>query len=205
MYDRLTFDIRRGSVYFEYCDRVGFDKYWRKYPCNGVAAWGVDTDFRSTEGRFGFYVIRQPNENRSSTILQQVSSRIGDPGTGLFEPTLAIVATWIDVKRQNYISNDSNTFQIVLASDGKRSFAILNYPDGLINWTPLESFAEAITGGFAAEDAKYNESKWLFAYRAAQECGYNFTGQNIYSCRYIKKVQGQNPFNFSSQRGNTSK
>jgi len=44
-----------------------------------------------------------------------------------FSATSAVIATWFKVAKWKRASDQLNTFQIVLAIDGHRSFVILNY------------------------------------------------------------------------------
>uniref|UniRef100_A0A8C6Y043 NIDO domain-containing protein n=1 Tax=Naja naja TaxID=35670 RepID=A0A8C6Y043_NAJNA len=50
-----------------------------------------------------------------------------------FTPTWMFIATWDQVGYYGSASNKVNTFQAVLATDGERSFIMLNYAD--IQWT----------------------------------------------------------------------
>jgi hypothetical protein len=73
------------------------------------------------------------------------------PQERLFEPTMVITATWYRVGAFSSQTTKLNTFQIVLSTDGDRSFVFFLYHD--IQWTSpnnnTDSYAQA---GFNAGD-----------------------------------------------------
>ncbi|XP_072047055.1 uncharacterized protein [Amphiura filiformis] len=76
-------------------------------------------------------------------IFEEVNSRIqaADNGTYAdFEATWALVVTWEDMPEitSAYKTDNTNTFQCVLATDGLRSFAFFIYEDDGMKWQALE-------------------------------------------------------------------
>ena len=63
-------------------------------------------------------------------VQQEVSSRY--PEIGLFYPSLVFVATWDRVAPFSNFNGLFNTFQVIIASDGSRSFVGFTYSD--IGW-----------------------------------------------------------------------
>ena len=90
-----------------------------------IAPFWDDVDIR----RGGIIYYRQDN---TSQIAEQIQLDISVyfPNIGFFYPKLVFVATWYRV--QSYYSNLLNTFQVVVASDGTRTFVKFNYGD--IQW-----------------------------------------------------------------------
>ena len=80
--------------------------------------------------RGGTIYYRQDNTlSIVEQIQQDISLRFHN--IGLFHPSLVFVATWDRVAPFRY-SGVVNTFQVVVASDGTRSFVRFNYGD--IQW-----------------------------------------------------------------------
>ena len=70
----------------------------------------------------------------SSSIAEQVQQEIYTqfPDVGFFYPSLVFVATWDRVAQFGSITDRFNTFQVVVASDGDKTFVKFNYGD--IQW-----------------------------------------------------------------------
>ena len=93
-----------------------------------IAPFWDDVDVRNG----GTIYYRQDN---TSSIAEQVQQNINTqfPDVGFFYPSLVFVATWDGVERfGSGFSGLANTFQVVIASDGRRTFVTFNYGD--IQW-----------------------------------------------------------------------
>ena len=83
-------------------------------------------------GRGGVIYYRQDN---SSSIADQVQQDIYAqfPDIGFFHPSLVFVATWDRVEPfSSSLRGLVNTFQVVIASDGRQTFVRFSYDD--IQW-----------------------------------------------------------------------
>lgn len=72
--------------------------------------------------------------NQNDEMLKQVSHdiRSGIVGSNDFEPFYTIVVTWKNVtftNKNDTVSNRTNTYQLILATDEIRTYAIFNYID----------------------------------------------------------------------------
>ena len=117
-----------------------------------VAAFWTDIDTRGniTEGNQVFYQVYQPGSEsavfrKASTYVQQYF-----PGERVFNPTMVITGTWYRVGAFPSQTSRMNTFQIVLVTDERRSFAFLLYHD--IQWThPTYSSNASVPNGTDAQ------------------------------------------------------
>ena len=93
-----------------------------------IAPFWDDVDV--TKGGTIYY--RQDNTSSIAEQLQQ-DFHTEFPGIGSFYPTLVFVATWNRVQAfDSSFSGLVNTFQVVIASDGEKTFVKFNY--GAIQW-----------------------------------------------------------------------
>ena len=94
-----------------------------------IAPFWDDVDVRNG----GRIYYRQDN---TSSVADQVQQNINTqfPDVGFFYPSLVFVATWDRVERFQFggSSGATNTFQVVIASDGRRTFVRFSYGD--IQW-----------------------------------------------------------------------
>ena len=90
-----------------------------------IAPFWDDVDIR----RGGTIYYRQDITSQIAVQIQQDIS-VYFPDIRFFYPTLVFIATWYRV--QSFYSNLLNTFQVVVASDGTRTFVKFNYGD--IQW-----------------------------------------------------------------------
>ena len=87
-------------------------------------------DIDVTKGGTIYY--RQDNTSSTAEQVQQ-DIHTEFPGIGSFYPTLVFVATWDRVQAfDNSFSGLVNTFQVVIASDGEKTFVKFNHGD--IQW-----------------------------------------------------------------------
>ena len=79
----------------------------------------------------GTIYYRQDNTSSITDLVQQnINTQF--PDVGFFYPSLVFVATWDRVVQFGSSSGAANTFQVVIASDGRRTFVTFNYGD--IQW-----------------------------------------------------------------------
>ncbi|XP_057301091.1 uncharacterized protein LOC130635689 [Hydractinia symbiolongicarpus] len=64
-------------------------------------------------------------ESYDSYLLNKASKDVNQAYTSYFRPNRLVIITYFNVQR--YGSNEKNTFQLVLASDGYNTYAIFNY------------------------------------------------------------------------------
>ena len=77
------------------------------------------------------YYRQDFNSSVADQIQQDIHTQF--PDVGFFYPSLVFVATWDRVAEYfGFDTSDRNTFQVVLASDGGRTFVRFNYGD--IQW-----------------------------------------------------------------------
>ena len=87
-------------------------------------------DIDVTKGGTIYY--RQDNNSSTAEQVQQ-DIHTEFPGIGSFYPTLVFVATWDRVQAfDSSFSGLVNTFQVIIASDGEKTFVKFNYGD--IQW-----------------------------------------------------------------------
>ncbi|KAL5008100.1 hypothetical protein ScPMuIL_013681 [Solemya velum] len=94
-----------------------------------IAAFLSDIDTRAT-GRIYY------GETQQTALLQRAAADIQTHFSNftLFQPTSLFIATWDKVGVYERGTSQLNTFQIVIASDGRDSFTIFNYLDDGINF-----------------------------------------------------------------------
>ncbi|XP_019614681.1 PREDICTED: sushi domain-containing protein 2-like [Branchiostoma belcheri] len=105
-----------------------------------IAPYWADVDTR----KGGYVMYRETTE---SDILQRATLDItaAFPHLPYFRATWVFIATWHNVAYYGSRSSKRNTFQAVLVSNGRHSFAIFNYGD--ITWTTgTASDGDAETG-----------------------------------------------------------
>jgi hypothetical protein len=119
-----------------------------------VAGFWTDIDTRGELNETGnkvYYHIHLSNLTISVFNKTRDHVRSFFPQERLFEPTMVITATWYRVGAFSSQTSKLNTFQIVLSTDGDRSFVFFLYHD--IQWTSpknnTNSYAQA---GFNAGD-----------------------------------------------------
>ena len=71
----------------------------------------------------------------NSTLLETTRQQIEQfyPDLSEYMPTLLIIATWDDVGHYNSSTEQTNTFQVLLITDGEKSFVIFLYSE--LQWT----------------------------------------------------------------------
>lgn len=119
-----------------------------------VAAYWADVDTRGTNS--GRVWRRTANDLPTMAALAQRIQGLVAGGAAGFTPTFAQVVTWDRVGYYAFQTDKTNTFQLVLASDGLQTYALMLYPTGDPEKTwvrgsasPLDSYA---TVGFDAGD-----------------------------------------------------
>ena len=121
-----------------------------------VTGFWADIDTRGTVNG-GNKVYYQTHTNKSLSITLSVFTKSSGyvrsffPQQRPFEPTMVITGTWYRVGAYSNKVDRLNTFQIVLATDGDRSFAFILYHD--LQWAgPNYSTAPYAQAGFNAGD-----------------------------------------------------
>ena len=118
-----------------------------------IAGFWSDIDTRGyiQNGNQVFYQIY--NDETSTGVFSKASQYVREyfPGERAFNPTMVITGTWYRVGAYPTLTNETNTFQIVLATDEIRSYTFLLYHQ--IEWTFAIS-TSGISGqaGFNAGD-----------------------------------------------------
>lgn len=117
-----------------------------------VAPFFADVDTRNALSGQVWYRTSQ-DSSLLATLAQDVQVANGG-ATVTFNPTFAQIVTWDRVGYYSTRVDKLNSFQLVLVSDGSRTYTLLKYPTGGINWdrgqqSSLTSFA---TVGFDAGD-----------------------------------------------------
>ncbi|ESO97555.1 hypothetical protein LOTGIDRAFT_208735 [Lottia gigantea] len=94
-----------------------------------IAVYLSDVDTRGT-GKVYY------RETQDKSSLQRAALDIQTHFTGQesFEPTSLFIVTWDKVGYYKQGTDKTNTFQLVIASDGRDSFAIFNYLDNGMGW-----------------------------------------------------------------------
>ena len=116
-----------GEPFFDYSSfGANFDSVRIPSPPLIAPFWD-DVDVR----KGGTVYYRQDN---TSSIAEQIQQNISSQfhNIGLFYPSLVFIATWDRVASYNNYRGVVNTFQVVVASDGTRTFVRFNYED--IQW-----------------------------------------------------------------------
>ena len=105
-----------------------------------IAPFWDDVDV--TNGGTIYY--RQDNNSSTAEQVQQ-DIHTEFPGVGSFYPTLVFVATWDRVEPFSGSSgNRFSTFQVVIASDGEKTFVKFNY--GAIQWGGISTLIGVSAG-----------------------------------------------------------
>jgi autotransporter-associated beta strand protein len=117
-----------------------------------IAPFWADVDTRSTQS--GQVWRRTVNDLPTMASLAQRIQGAMPGGSAGFTPTFAQVVTWGGVGYYAYGVDKLNTFQLVLASDGLQTYALMLYPTGAIQWdrgivSPENTYA---TVGYDAGD-----------------------------------------------------
>jgi nidogen (entactin) len=75
-------------------------------------------------------------ETADASMLQKVETLIhaNFPESSSFRPRHLLIVTWDEVGYWNSMYDQTNTFQVVIASSGRDSYALFLYPDDGINW-----------------------------------------------------------------------
>ncbi|XP_047459404.1 nidogen-1 [Mugil cephalus] len=120
-----------------------------------IAALAGDLDTSDGVGKVFF------RQDSSPGILQQAAYHINTafPDDDEVVPTHAVVITWVDVANhepQSSSNKKRNTFQLVIASFGTASYAIVLYPrDGIqFSSTPAEDGNTVLHAGFSKGDVQ---------------------------------------------------
>lgn len=82
--------------------------------------------------------IRRIGLSENDELLKQIRHEIwnGTVGSNDFEPLYTLIVTWKNVKIENDSTlNRTNTYQLILATDEIRTYAIFNYFD--VIWDDL--------------------------------------------------------------------
>lgn len=97
-----------------------------------IAPYWADVDTRGVNGGTVWYRTTQ-----DATFLKSLATDFNSSFLGVqaFNPTFAQVVTWDRVGYYAQKVDKLNTFQLVLASDGMRTYTMFKYPDGGIKWT----------------------------------------------------------------------
>ena len=71
----------------------------------------------------------------NSTLLETTRQQIEQfyPDLSEYMPTLLIIATWDNVGHYNSSTEQTNTFQVLLITDGEKSFVMFLYSE--LQWT----------------------------------------------------------------------
>jgi WD40 repeat protein len=88
-------------------------------------------------------------ESSSSSDLNQAKSDITNVYSASFNPTRLYITTWYQVAAYSGSSSVNNTFQVVIATDGKLSFVIYNF--GSMSW-PNSLLSKDSNFGYNAGD-----------------------------------------------------
>ena len=125
--------------------------------------WHADSpDLGNETSNEVYYQIynRSSPSNSTSIVFDKTKNYVRQfyPGQRVFEPTVIITGTWYYISYEtNETSQLNNTFQIVLSSDGERSFVFFLYHD--LQWASASnetsSFAQA---GFAHSEQNASET-----------------------------------------------
>ncbi|XP_076880934.1 nidogen-1 [Brachyhypopomus gauderio] len=118
-----------------------------------IAAFLGDLDTSDGIGKVSFRQDTNPD------VLQKITEQIGQafPNEDEVEPTHAVIVTWDNMathgapERGDGSVKQRNTFQLVLTSMAKTSYAILLYPKDDIQFfsTPINGVSEPVEAGFS--------------------------------------------------------
>ena len=101
-------------------------------------------ELNSTNGGTIFY-----RQVTNSTILNLIGLEIKNSYENFvnFRPTWALIVTWFELANE---SNEKNTFQATIATNGRNSFAIFNYHK--LEWSKLDNIKQLAQVGFNLDD-----------------------------------------------------
>ncbi|XP_065905366.1 IgGFc-binding protein-like isoform X2 [Dysidea avara] len=115
-----------------------------------------------------------------TTLLQKANSYVNDayPCQADFSATVILIATYTKVVAAG--GTQTNTFQVVLATDGDRTYAIFQYADNGIGWS--ESGGEHAQVGISVDNIKetHPDSGTANIIRVATGSNVNVAGRYIY-------------------------
>ncbi|XP_071826627.1 uncharacterized protein [Apostichopus japonicus] len=178
-----------------------------------AAFWeNADLSFRNTTATKIFYQVHKipPGAQKSKSMIDKVNSRVNgwkgnlrDQGrAGIFKASCAVTITYQSMPQPpaqvSLKLGRTNTYQIVLATDGRQSFALFLYEAGAMNWDPsLMRFPKASIGynggkGLLVNVQKYDQMK-------DEKLKYNLG--NAYGSTHLI---GRWIFRLDSNRGNFS-
>ena len=92
-------------------------------------------------------------ESSSSSDLNQAKSDIANVYSASFNPSRLYITTWDQVAAYSGSSSVNNTFQVVIATDGKLSFVIYSF--GSMSWPNGRFPISAFFGYNAGENATF--------------------------------------------------
>ena len=142
-----------------------------------IAPFWDDIDIR----RGGTIYYRQDSNSTTTELVQQaVASEY--PEAASFQPSLVFVATWDRVERFGFSNGGRvNTFQVVVASDGTRTFIRFSYGD--IQWGGFTTIIGVTAGdrvNFITHPASQS-SAVLMLYNTTTTYIYNVNGMTLYA------------------------
>jgi hypothetical protein len=200
-----------GAVSFGGC--IADTNYW----VNGIATYNNCTAAGPliTNNMWFYYYygtsrlcfsIHQSINAADSGILQSVSDRINAQGNA-FNATQVLIATWVQVTRSQQVSStiemkQQMTVQVAIASDDLRTYAIFNYPSGMMDWTDVTvTNTDSMFAGFYINDAYCEKfANWL---STVSTYWYYSTVNGTYQSGLEESTTGHYLFNLSAQVGNT--
>ncbi|XP_069113377.1 sushi, nidogen and EGF-like domain-containing protein 1 [Argopecten irradians] len=146
------FDDHYNTIYVNNNGHLSFFTAYAVYipqnlpiPLPLIAVFWMDVDTRST----GEVWYRLTNDSDILTRAQTDIANYYDNQT-TFQPTKVFIVTWIDVHRLMFDAKCRNTFQIVLMTDGDRSFTMFHYLK--IEWAGYANNVTKAIVGFNAGD-----------------------------------------------------
>ncbi|XP_062511306.1 mucin-like protein [Corticium candelabrum] len=159
------------SVYISTNAVISFDRpflspYPRVFPgftyTSIVAPFWSDVDIRR-DGMIFYNVY----EASFSTYIERATKDVRDfTGDNFFTAQWVLVATWYQVPNypdgsgsySDSLSDRRNTYQVVLATDGKQTFSLFNYPSDGLQWSGRGTAAVV---GYTSHDASVFYSHYL--------------------------------------------
>ncbi len=91
------------------------------------------------------------SERSDTASLTTASDIVNNAFGGSFAATSAFAATWDHVGWYSYNIDPTNTFQLILTTDGANSYAVFNYLDDGMYWET--GSASGGSGGFGGNEA----------------------------------------------------
>jgi len=92
-------------------------------------------------------------ESSSASDLNQAKNDIANIYSTVFNPSRVYIITWDQVAAYDGNSSMNNTFQLVMATDGKLSFLVFNY--GIISWPNSQFTMNSFFGYNAGDNINY--------------------------------------------------